>query len=103
MKTNYLYRVLVSSYAISTFAEGILMPIYAIFVQKIGGDILEASGAIAIFLAINGLATIAIHRVRWSQKHRRLLIVLGWFLWVVGIGSYLLVSNTVTLFTTQIL
>lgn len=103
MRTNYLYRVLVSSYAISTFAEGILMPIYAIFVQKIGGDILEASGAIAIFLIVNGVATIAIHRIGWSQKHRRLLMVWGWLLWVIGIGSYFVVSSTVTLFITQVL
>jgi hypothetical protein len=103
MKTSYLYRILVSSYAMSTFAEGILMPIYAVFVQKIGGDILEASGAIAIFLIVNGLATIVIHRIGWSQKHRRTLMVWGWLIWVVGIGSYFIVSNAVTLFTTQVL
>jgi hypothetical protein len=103
MKTGYLYRILVSGYAISTFAEGILMPIYAVFVQKIGGDILEASGAIAIFLIVNGLATFVIHRMSWSQKHRRVLMVWGWLLWVVGIGSYFAVSSTATLFMTQVL
>jgi len=103
MKTSYLYRILVSSYAISTFAEGILMPIYAVFVQHIGGDILEASGAIAIFLIVNGLATIAIHRVTWSQKHRHALMVWGWLLWLVGIASYFAVSSTATLFLTQVL
>src|ERR1700739_1359549 len=103
MRTNYLYRILVSSYAISTFAEGILMPIYAVFVQKIGGDILEASGAIAIFLIFTGLATVAIHRIRWTQRHRRALMVWGWLLWVVGICSYFTVSSTATLFMTQVL
>ena len=81
------------------------MPIYAIFVQKIGGDILEASGAIAVFLIVCGTATIAVHRLKWSQnrENRILLLKYGWLLWVIGIACYFIISNTVTLFITQVL
>jgi hypothetical protein len=103
MKTNFLYKLLVTAYATSTFAEGIILPIYAIFVQEIGGDILEASGAIGIFLIVNGIATIIIHRIPWSQKNRTYLLIGGWALWVFGIASYFAVSNTLTLFIAQIL
>lgn len=103
MKTNRLYRTLVISYAISTFAEGIIAPIYAIFVQKIGGDILEATGAVATFLVMSGVATIAIHRSRWSQRHRKTLMVAGWLIWVLGIGMYLVISDLLTLFAAQVL
>ena len=103
MKPSYLYRVLIASYGLSTFAEGIIMPIYAIFVQKIGGDILDASSAIAVFLIVSGVATIFIHRFPWSQKNRSTLLVLGWFVWVLGIAGYFFVSSTATLFLTQIL
>lgn len=103
MKPNFLYRILVSSYGLSTFSEGIIMPIYAIFVQRIGGDILDASGAIAVFLIVSGIATILIHRQKWSQKNRIRLMVYGWLIWVIGIAGYFLISSTLTLFATQIL
>jgi MFS family permease len=103
MKTNFLYRVLISSYAISTFAEGIIMPIYAVFVQKIGGTILDASGAIAVFLILNGVMTIIIHRSQWSQRNRTLLLVFGWLVWVAGIATYLIISSVPTLFAAQVL
>lgn len=79
------------------------MPIYAIFVQKIGGDILDATGAIATFLIVSGAATIVIHRFKWSEKHRTKLMVFGWLIWVLGIAGYLLISSTLTLFAAQIL
>lgn len=103
MKINYLYRLLVSSYGLSTFSEGIIMPIYAIFVQKIGGDILDAAGAIATFLIVCGVATIVIHRLEWSRKHRTALLVFGWLIWVIGIATYFLISNIFSLFAAQIL
>lgn len=79
------------------------MPIYAIFVQRIGGDILDASGAIAVFLIVSGVATILIHRLQWSKKHRTRLMVYGWLVWVIGIAGYFVISSTLTLFATQVL
>ncbi len=78
------------------------MPIYAIFVQGIGGDILDASGAIAIFLIVSGVVTILVHRTKWSQEHRTRLMIYGWLIWVLGIAGYFLVSSTATLFIAQV-
>ena len=103
MKPNYLYRLLVSAYSVSTFSEGIILPIYAVFVQEIGGGILETSGAIATFLIVQGIATILIHRLPWSQRNRTHLLIYGWLLWVFGIGAYFFISNIATLFMTQVL
>lgn len=102
MKLYNFQKLLIMSYGISTFSEGVLMPIYAIFVQDIGGDILEASGAISIFLFVSGLTTILIHRSDWSQRHRIKLMVYGWLLWVIGIGGYFFIFNIYTLFGIQI-
>ncbi|OGY95748.1 MAG: hypothetical protein A2543_02245 [Candidatus Komeilibacteria bacterium RIFOXYD2_FULL_37_8] len=79
------------------------MPIYAIFVQGIGGDILEASAAISIFLLVSGLTTIFIHRSAWSEKHRVKLLVYGWLLWAIGIGGYFFIVDTYTLFAVQVI
>lgn len=102
MRTNRLYKILVSAYVASVFSEGIILPIYAIFVQKIGGDILEASGAMATFLVVEGVFTILVHRLRWSHEHRFILLIGGWVIWLIGIISYLLISNVFMLFATQV-
>jgi hypothetical protein len=95
--------MLVSAYGLSTFSEGILIPIYAIFVQRIGGGILEASGAVAVYFILQGLTEIWIHKLQWSNRHRMYLMIFGWFLWLVGILSYLLVNSVLMLFVAQIL
>ena len=103
MLSKKLFKILVASYSLSTFAEGVILPIYAIFVQQIGGGILDTSGAIATFLIVGGVATIIIHRLEWSQRHRIPLLIFGWLLWVIGISSYFFISNVFTLFAAQIL
>lgn len=69
-----MHKLLIYAYSCSVFAEGILLPIYAIFVQDIGGDILDASGAMAIFLITSGICTILIHRLKWADRNRQLLL-----------------------------
>jgi len=102
-KPNFLYRLLVLSFTMSCFSEGVIVPIYAIFVQKVGGDILDAGFAMGIFLITEGIFTMLIHRLKWNPKQRINLLVGGWMIWVIGIGSYLLISNIWMLFLSQVL
>jgi hypothetical protein len=103
MKPNRTYRILVAAYSLSTFSEGILMPIYAVFVQKIGGGILDASGAVATFFIVMGVAELVIFRKSFSHKHRLHLMVGGWIIWLLGIISYLFIRSVPVLFLAQIL
>ncbi len=100
---NFFYRLLVSSYIISTFSEGIILPVYAIFVEKIGGDALSAGTAMGVFLITQGVFTIFVHKISWSKAQQLRLLVFGWFIWTIGIASYLIISNVWMLFVTQIL
>lgn len=102
-KTNTAYRLLISSYAISTFSEGVIVPIYAIFVQKIGGDILDAGLAMGLFLITQGLFTMVFHKLRFRPVRRLQVMILGWLVWLIGIALYLFVSNIWILFLTQVL
>ncbi|HPT29811.1 MAG TPA: MFS transporter [bacterium] len=102
-KTNIAYRLLISAYAISTFSEGIIVPIYAIFVQKIGGDILDAGLAMGIFLITQGLFTVFFHKLNWNPRFRMLIMIGGWMIWLLGLSLYLVVSSVGMLFLTQIL
>lgn len=100
---NLYYKLLVSAYGLSTFSEGILLPIYAIFVQRVGGDILDAAGAVATYFILQGIVEIMIHKTKWSQQRRMQLMIWGWLVWLFGIGSYLLINSIPMLFVAQIL
>ena len=102
-KSSAAYRLLVSAYAVSTFSEGIIVPIYAILVQKIGGDILDAGLAMGIFLITQGLFTIIFHKLNWKPRSRNLIMISGWIVWLLGISFYLIIHNIWMLFLTQVL
>ena len=102
-KINSLYTLLLSAYGISSFSEGVLLPIYAVFVQNIWGDILDASGAMAVFLVSQWIFTIIIQRLKRTYKHHTMMLVVGWAIWLLWIVMYLAVSSTTMLFMTQIL
>ena len=102
MRVNTLYKILITSYSFSIFSEAVILPIYAVFVQGIGGDILDASGAMAVFLITQGIFTILLHRLKWINRHRIPMMIFGWAVWVLGIAMYLVVSNVAILFITQI-
>ncbi len=99
---KYLYLI-IFAYAFSTFAQGIIVPIYAFFVQKIGGGLLETSWAISIYSITTGVLTILIHKTKWSHKNRKLCLWLGWFLWLLSVGIYFIMKNIFMLYISQIL
>ena len=101
-KINPLYKLLISAYSVSLFSEWVLLPIYAVFVQKIWWDILDAAWAMAVFLVMQWIFTIIIHRLNFTKKHRIILMVVGRAIWLFGIWLYLGVSSTWMLFVTQI-
>lgn len=102
-KNNYLYS-LTFAYAFSTFAQGVFVPIYAFFVQKIGGGLLETSWAIAVYSIIMGIGTIIIHKIKWAQRYRMHFLWSGWLLWVMSIAVYFVMTqNIITLYISQIL
>lgn len=102
MEKKYLYLI-ISAYAASSFSQGIFTPVYAFFVQKIGGGILEASWAIGAYSIITGLGTILIHKTSWSQKNRLTLLWLGWLFWLLSIIVYAGMNNIYMMYLSQVL
>ena len=56
-----------------SLALGMLGPIYALFVQDIGGDLLDASTAYFIFMITTGLAIFLISKWEDKAKHKEKL------------------------------
>lgn len=83
------------------FGEGLLGPLFAVFAQKIGGDILDITWAWSLYLITTG--TLAIFIGRLSDKYdKRKLMVAGYFLNAIMTFAYLFVHTSLGLFLVQI-
>lgn len=84
------------------FAIGMLGPIYAIYVQEIGGDILDAGTAWAIFMITSGVGILFMGKVQDKIKKDKAVMVTGYALWSIGILGYFFVSSVAQLFLLQV-
>lgn len=82
------------------FGAGLFGPIYAIFVEKVGGNILDAGIAWAIFLLSMGLFEILVSKFIDRFESKRVLIAAS-ALYAAVIFSYIFVSNVRQLFVLQ--
>lgn len=95
-------KILLAADGAMLFAFGLLAPIYAIFVEDIGGDVLDAGIAFAIYSFVLGIALYFICRWENHQKHKDKLVILSYFLYTLGAIGYILVGNKYHLFAVQV-
>lgn len=95
-------KILLFADSFVILAAAFFGPIYAIFVQEIGGDILDASGAWAAFMLATGILIFFISRWEDHVKHQEKLLVFSYGLMCVGFIGYLLVQSPWHLFVVQI-
>lgn len=96
-------RFLLFSDAFQVLALGMLAPIYAIFVQKIGGDILDASWGYFTFMFTTGIVIYLISHWEDKIKHKEKLVTLGYVLTALGCLAYFFVSNQFQLLVAQVI
>lgn len=96
-------KVLLFSDAYLNLALGMIGPIYAIFVEQIGGDILDASWAYSAYMFTAGIVMYLLSKWENKHKHKEKLIVVGYALTSVGCLFYIFVFNQITLLITQVI
>lgn len=84
-------------------AIGMFGPIYAIFVQEIGGDLLAAGTAWSIFMVTSGAGILLMGKLQDKVKSDKLSMVLGYSLMSLAFLGYYFVSNVKQLFLVQVL
>jgi MFS family permease len=84
------------------FGAGLFGPIYAIFVEQIGGSILDAGIAWGIFLISIGLSEYIVSKFIDRFKQKNILIITS-VIYAFVIFSYILVSNVYELFVLQLI
>jgi MFS family permease len=96
-------KILLATTALFTLAGGLFGPIYAVFVQQIGGDLLTAGSAYAAFAIASGLLIFLISKWEDRIKHQEKLVIGGYTLSCVGFLGYLFVQTPLQLLLVQII
>jgi MFS family permease len=95
-------KVLLKADGWINLAMGMIGPIYAIYVEEIGGDILDASWAYSTYMITAGVVMYMLSKWEDRAKHKEKFIVIGYALTSLGCLLYFFVFNQFTLLITQV-
>jgi predicted MFS family arabinose efflux permease len=81
--------------------EGLLGPLFAIFAEGVGGDILDISAAWAAYLIVMGWSMVIVGKISDKKISKKKLLLIGYSLNAILTFGYLLVSNPISLLLVQ--
>ncbi|MBK8247138.1 MAG: MFS transporter [Gemmatimonadetes bacterium] len=84
------------------FSEGLLGPLFAVFSEQIGGDVLDITAAWATYLIVSGLAYPVVGKLLNRSRWKFRMIAVGYALNTIFTFAYLLVRDTTDLLFVQI-
>jgi predicted MFS family arabinose efflux permease len=100
---NRALRILIITNTLILVAGAMFGPIYALFVERIGGDLLDASLTGGIFALVAGITTLFSGRYSDKLKEPKKIIAFGYSLMALGFFLYLFVNSIYFLFSLQVL
>ena len=100
---NKALRVLLITDGLVLIAGAMLGPIYALFVEKIGGSLLDASLSGGIFAFAAGITTLIAGKFADEFKENELIVVAGYIVMGIGFILYIFVNSVWSLFGVQAL
>src|SRR3989344_874012 len=101
MILNKKLRILLYGANIWYFGEGMFGPLFAIFAERVGGDILDVSWAWAIYLIFAGILYLVFGRISDKYDVKEKLMIAGYALNAIFTFAYLFVSTPTHLFIVQ--
>lgn len=90
---NKALRILLVTNALVLIAGAMLGPIYALFVEDIGGSLLDASITQAVFALVAGITTLLAGRYADKVKYESKIVVWGYLLMGLGFFLYSFVNS----------
>jgi MFS family permease len=94
-------KILLASESVWAFGSGLFLPIFAIFSEQVGGDILDAGIAAALFLLVTSMMQLPLGI--WLDKVKeKWFLVFCYFLTALVFLGYAFVHNKWELFALQI-
>lgn len=99
---NRVIRILLTAESFWSFGAGLFFPIFAVFSEKIGGDITDAGIAAAIFIFVTSVLEYPIGKLL-DRYHEKYFIVGDYFLEALVFIGYAFVQNIWQLFFLQVI
>jgi MFS family permease len=97
---NALKILVIASFSY-TIASSAFAPLLAVFVQNIGGGVLEISALWSVQTITIGILIFWLAKIEDRLDQRKILI-LGYFMYAVGFFSYIFIQTVAQMFITQI-
>ena len=101
MRLSKVTKVLLIGANLWYFGEGMLGPLFAIFAERVGGDILDITWAWATYLVITGIFYILVGKLINGKSYKSKVMVVGYGLNALLTFGYLFVSSPWHLFFIQ--
>lgn len=101
MKLSRVTKILLVGANLWYFGEGMLGPLFAIFAERVGGDILDITWAWATYLVLTGVFYILVGKLINGKPYQAKVIVAGYALNALLTFGYLFVSSPLQLFFIQ--
>ncbi len=95
-------KILLLASSLWYFGEGLFGPLFAIFSETVGGDLLDITSAWSAYLIVTGLMYLLVGKTLNHSKYKEEVMVFGYFLNTLFTFSYLLVNSVSSLFIVQI-
>lgn len=99
---NNATKLLLVGSSLWYFAEGLLGPLFAVFSEQVGGDVLDITGAWAAYLIVSGIAYPLVGRLLNRSRWKYRMITVGYALNTLFTFAYLFVTNTTHLLLVQV-
>ncbi len=101
LKQNKAIKLLLSTNALIIVAGAMLGAIYALFVEKIGGNLLDASIAGSLFAFVGGITVLLTGKLADKVKRPEFIVSSGYFIVGVGFLLYLFADSVMWIFAIQ--
>ena len=98
---NKQIRILLLTNGLILIAGAMLGPIYALFVEGVGGDLLDASYAFGTYALAAGITTLISGKYADRLKENEMIVVLGYAIMGLAFFGYTLVNSIWSLLIVQ--
>lgn len=98
---NNGYKILLAATLLANFGDNLIGPFYAVFVEKIGGNILDMGYSITLFSICTGVLMIIVGKIS-DKINKELIAIAGYALFALGSVLYLIISSPWQLFVLQV-
>ena len=102
MSLNKTTKILLIASSLWYFGEGLFGPLFAIYAEKIGGDLLDITWAWAAYLMATGIFYVIVGKFVNKSIYKKQVMIFGYGLNALLTFGYIFVHNTQQLFLIQI-